>query len=189
MEWVWTGWLTKSPKIWSQRLNAERKPWLDWSSYYNVCQMPPRMAVHIVYHSFNTSDIYSQSMLHMDKQRKYCMRNSPFGTYGNVCTSCDWNHFTTLCFFLITSFRLLMDTRHIYLSLCISSKQIKLCKKISMMKKQLPLTCKYIFSKHAPKVTTLQKKKKKKKEEAPKQERRPPKIKKICSVIIQNVLL
>ena len=58
VEWVWTGWQTKSPKIWSQRLNAERKPWLDWSSYYNVRQMPPRMAVHIVYHSFNTSGIY-----------------------------------------------------------------------------------------------------------------------------------
>ena len=80
--------------------------------------------------------IYSQSMLHMDKQRKYCMRNSPLGTYGNVyCTSCDQNHFTTLFFFLITSFRLFMDTGHIYLSLCISSKQTKLCKKISMMKK------------------------------------------------------
>ena len=164
MEWVWTGWQTKSPKIWSQRLNAERKPWLDWSSYYNVRQMPPRMAVHIVYHSFNTSGIYiyTQSKLHMDKQRKYCMHNSPFGTYGNVCTSCDQNHFTTLCYFLITSFRLFRDTRHIHLSLCISSKQIKLCKKNSLMKKQLPLTCKYIFYKHAPKVTTLQKKKEKK---------------------------
>ena len=103
--------------------------------------------------------IYTQSMLHIDKQRKYCMHNSPFGTYGNVCTSCDWNHFTTLCFFLITSFRLFTDTRHIYLSLCSSSKQLKLCNKFSLMKKQLPLTCKYIFYKHAPEVTTLQKQK------------------------------